>query len=300
VLVPKYLRWMVPDGVAEIWTVDLPLRRGTEWNDWLAVEISAKLKRFDEVWLSVAYSHPHPKDFAIERFTRVQPFPVDEWHERLERPTVTFIWREDRLWREQGNLGRLRRWAKRLRVKMGLRDLSLPRCEQTQQVVNLATHLFIAFPKLKFSVIGSGIPGDMPHWIEDLRTTTIDVAAEKAWCDRYALSHVVIGIHGSNMLLPSAHAGATIELMPLERWGNMIQDLLMPDQDCREALFRYRIVPLSVSVQELTFMIVSLLHSYQFMLRNFRHHLINHDLDNFKAIHRRQLLYKVSSSFGLS
>src|SRR5215213_3836622 len=38
VMVPKLLRWMVPDGVAEVWTLDIPLRKGTEWNDWLAAE----------------------------------------------------------------------------------------------------------------------------------------------------------------------------------------------------------------------------------------------------------------------
>ncbi len=37
VLVPKSFRWMVPDGVAAIWTVDLPLRRGSEWNDRLVL-----------------------------------------------------------------------------------------------------------------------------------------------------------------------------------------------------------------------------------------------------------------------
>lgn len=296
VLVPKYLRWMVPDGVAAIWTVDLPLRRGTEWNDWLAADISTRLKQFDQVWLSVAYSHPHPKDYAIERFTRVQPFPVGEWYARLETPKVTFIWREDRLWGEQGNLGRLRRWVKRLRVKIGLSGLSLSLREQTRRVVLLATHLRKAFPKLNFAVVGLGKPGDMPHWIEDLRTIAIDDTVEKAWCQRYAVSHVATGIHGSNMLLPSAHAGATVELMPSERWGNMIQDILMSNLDCRETLFRYRIVPVSVSVQELTFMIVSLLHSYKFMERDFRHRLINHDPDNFAEIHRRKLSYKVCSS----
>ncbi|MCX5823696.1 MAG: hypothetical protein NTY86_09380 [Deltaproteobacteria bacterium] len=296
VLVPKCLRWMVPDGTAAIWTVDLPLRRGTEWNDWLAAAISTRLKQFAEVWLSVAYSHPHPKDFAIERFTRVHPFPLDKWHERLEAPKVTFVWREDRLWGDQGNSGRLRRLANRMSVKIGLGGLSLPRREQTRRVVLLATRLRKAFPKLNFAVVGLGVPGDMPHWIEDLRTTTIDTAAEKAWCDRYAYSHVVIGIHGSNMLLPSAHAGATIELMPSKRWGNMIQDLLMPDLDCREALFRYRIVPVSASVKELTFMIVSLLHSYLFMERDFRHCLINHDPDNFTEIRHRRFLYQVGSS----
>jgi hypothetical protein len=296
VLVPRCLRWMVPDGVAAIWTVDLPLRRGTEWNDWLAAEISARLKQFDEVWLSVAYSHPHPMDFSIERFTRVQPFPVDEWHQRLEAPTVTFIWREDRLWGEQGNLGRLRRWTNKLRVKMRMSGLSLPRNEQTRRVVLLATHLRKAFPNVNFAVVGLGMPGDMPPWIVDLRTTTIDDTIERAWCDRYALSHVVIGIHGSNMLLPSAHAGATVELMPSERWGNMIQDLLMSELECRETLFRYNIVPVSVPVQELTFMIVSLLHSYHFVELNFRHRFTSHAPDNITEIHRRRLWYKVGSS----
>ena len=296
VLVPKCLRWMVPDGPAAIWTVDLPLKRGIEWNDWLAAEIRARFKQYDKVWLSVAYSHPHSKDYAIERFTRVAPFPVDEWHERLETPKVTFIWREDRLWGDQGKSGHLRRLANRLRIKIVLSGLSLPRREQTRRVVLLATRLREAFPKLNFAVVGLGMPDDIPqHWIEDLRTTAIDTTVEKAWCDRYAQSHVVIGIHGSNMLLPSAHAGATVELMPSERWGNMIQDLLMLDLDCRETLFRYRIVPVSVSVQELTFMIVSLHHSYHFMERDFRHRLINHDTDNFTEILRRRLLYKVGS-----
>jgi len=38
-LILKIFRRMVPDYVADIWTVDLPLKRGIEWNDWLAIEI---------------------------------------------------------------------------------------------------------------------------------------------------------------------------------------------------------------------------------------------------------------------
>ncbi|HEX8685798.1 MAG TPA: hypothetical protein VF654_04825, partial [Pyrinomonadaceae bacterium] len=51
------------------------------------------------------------------------------------------------------------------------------------------------------------------------------------------------GVHGSNMLLPSAHAGGVVELIGPERWGNLTQDILFRDtSDCREALFRYRFV----------------------------------------------------------
>ena len=271
VLVPRCLRWMVPDGVAAIWTVDLPLEHCTTWSNWLATEISARLKHFDEAWLSIAYPHPHPKDYTIARFTRVQPFSVDRWYAHLETPTFTFIWRDDRIWGKCGGLALLRRLVNKLRAKTGLSDLSWSHHEQKRQVVLLEAHLRKAFPNLNFVVVGLGKPGDMPTYIKDLRTTVIDPIVEQVWCDQYSHSHVVIGIHGSNMLLPSAHAGTTIELMPSDRWGNMIQDLLMPDLDCREALFRYRILPVSVSAQELSLIIVSLFNSYKFVEDNFKH-----------------------------
>ena len=75
------------------------------------------------------------------------------------------------------------------------------------------------------------------------RPAALDDAAERGWCERYAASHVVVGVHGSNMLLPSAHAGGVVELIGPERWGNFTQDVLFRDAgDCRETLFRYRFV----------------------------------------------------------
>ncbi|MEJ7700936.1 MAG: hypothetical protein WKF71_15005 [Pyrinomonadaceae bacterium] len=50
VLLPPFLEWLLPDGVAEAWVVDLPLRRGIEWNDWLANEIGERLESFPEVF----------------------------------------------------------------------------------------------------------------------------------------------------------------------------------------------------------------------------------------------------------
>ncbi len=52
---------------------------------------------------------------------------------------------------------------------------------------------------------------------------------------------LVIGVHGSNMLLPTAHAGSLVELIGPERWGNFTQDVLFREAgDCRETFFRYR------------------------------------------------------------
>jgi hypothetical protein len=113
-------------------------------------------------------------------------------------------------------------------------------------VSDLAETLRRELPALDFAVVG--LAGDegrgrLPEWVSDLRRASLDEDAERGWCERYAASHVVVGVHGSNMLLPSAHAGGGVELIGPERWGNFTQDILFRDaDDCRETLFRYRFV----------------------------------------------------------
>lgn len=240
VMLPPFLEWMLPDGVAEAWIVGLPLRRGTEWNDWLAGEIGKRLESFSEIYLSVAFSHPRSEDFDIERFTRVAPFPLENFGKHQDKPVVTFIWREDRLW-ESANQPKPSRFDK-LRGRFGN---SLKRInEQTGKVVKFAETLRGEFPLLDFAVAGIGEAGGLPDWISDLRLTKLDAEAERAWCGRYAESHLVVGVHGSNMLLPSAHAGGVIELIGEDRWGNFLQDILFRHSDSpREMFFRYRFVP---------------------------------------------------------
>jgi DNA-directed RNA polymerase subunit RPC12/RpoP len=243
VIVPSFLKWMTPDGVAQVWSVGLPLRRGTEWNDWLAREIRRRVEAFDRLSLSHALSHPRPDEFDIERFTRVKPFPLDEWDARLVRPSVTFIWRDDRPWRSTTDASQPTR---RERLKQLIASRPRPSMEQSRLVSELAEALRRDMPALDFAVAGPAENegrGGLPEWISDLRRDALDEAAERAWCERYAASHVVVGVHGSNMLLPSAHAGGVVELIGPERWGNFTQDILFRDAaDCRETLFRYRFV----------------------------------------------------------
>lgn len=243
VMVPSMLAWMVPDGAAQVWSVGLPLRRGTEWNDWLAREVRRRVEAFGAASLSHALSHPRPDEFDIERFTRVKPFPLEEWDARLSRPTVTFIWRDDRPWRGAVNTTQSNRLG-----RLGQLITSRPRPgdEQQERVSELAETLRRDLPALDFAVAGlvnNEERGGLPEWVEDLRRTTLDYDAERAWCKRYAASHLIVGVHGSNMLLPSAHAGGIVELIGPERWGNFTQDVLFRDtSDCRETLFRYRFV----------------------------------------------------------
>jgi hypothetical protein len=80
------------------------------------------------------------------------------------------------------------------------------------------------------------------------------------------------------MLLPSAHAGATVELVPPDRWGNVLQDLVVPadDADARAALFRRRLLPLSSSPEEVAHIVACLMRldtgMRRLMTREFTQH----------------------------
>lgn len=244
VLVPRYLRWMVPEGAAAVWTVDLPLRRGAEWNDWLAGEIRRRIEPLEECGLSFALSHPHPEDFRIERFTGVEPFPLERWAETSARPVVTYVWRLDRGWSPSPGRSLAARIGRGLRRAAGLPPVPN---RTPENVVALGEALRRLFPNVDFAVAGPGEGGALPEWITDLRSTTLDDDTERAWCERYARSHVVVGVHGSHMLLPTGHAGAMIQMVPENpwdnRWGNLVQDVLVRGDDVRDVLFRYHFLP---------------------------------------------------------
>jgi hypothetical protein len=123
--------------------------------------------------------------------------------------------------------------------------------QQTRQVVRFAECLRGEFPLLDFAVAGLGEANGLPDWISDLRLTKLDAKNERAWCERYAKSHIVAGVHGSNMVLPSAHAGGVIELIGEDRAGNFLQDILFRRSDAREMFFRYRFVPPSTAPEDL-------------------------------------------------
>jgi hypothetical protein len=274
VLVPRFLRWMVPDGAAAIWTIDWPLRRGTEWNDWLAAELHRRISVLSECRLSIGFSHPYPGDYDIERFTRVRPFQVDQWSTSSTRPTVTFVWREDRVWRNLRRYERSQGVNEWLKGKLGLTQDPLD--EQKERVVALARTLQETFPQVDFAVVGMGQPGGLPGWIADLRTLETTDRVERAWCERYAQTHVVIGVHGSNMLLPSAHAGAMIELVPGQRWSNLVQDVLPTALDVREAMCRYRFLPLDSSPTTVAEVTTSLFRYVPYALLNFKRGWVDH------------------------
>lgn len=221
IMVTPALRWLVPDGVAEVWVLDVDAAQARGWSDWLANQVADRFGAFEELSLSLAVPHPDPSDYALERFTRVEPRETGS--AVGEPPVVTFAWRSDRKWRPLAAGGSERRaiegLVRRLKRRLG---------------------------EVDFALCGVGEPGGIGG-VRDLRSDTVSSDLELEWCRRYAASDVVLGIHGSNMLLPSGHAPAAIELVPDGRLGNVAQSLLPRADDLRDALFRYRLLPASSS-----------------------------------------------------
>jgi len=235
VIVPKFLRWMVPDGVAEIWTVAISLKNGRDYYPSFAEFVEEETKRFEQIYVSEAYSHP--SQFDITRFTRVPKHNFEE-----EEIQITFIWREDRLL-----VNRLL-----FRVLRKLNLLSMGLAVQNWKVRRLLEGIRSRIPSAKFAVAGLGTKTQFPEWIEDYRVEMFNEKIEQEICQVYADSRLVIGLHGSNMLLPSGHAGLTMDLID-ERWGNFAQDIIYQESNPRMAAFRYRFLPYQTNTDTLAF-----------------------------------------------
>lgn len=233
VIVQKFLRWMVPEGVAEVWTVPVSLKNGQCYYPSFGDFVSKQLERFEEVYVSEAYSHP--SQFDISKFTGVPKHDFEK-----EEYKITFVWREDRLW--CNNL--LVKFCRKINL------LQIPLSIQNRNVQRLFKQMRKLLPSAKFAVAGLGKSTSFPEWVEDFRVDKFDQKTEREMCEVYSESRLVIGIHGSNMLLPSGHAGMTIDMID-ERWGNFAQDILYQETDPRLSSFRYRYLPLATSLNNL-------------------------------------------------
>src|ERR1700676_1104560 len=51
ILVQKHLYWLVPDGAAQVWVVDIPFSKAVNWFDKLDVQIKSLLKNVQDVFI---------------------------------------------------------------------------------------------------------------------------------------------------------------------------------------------------------------------------------------------------------
>lgn len=246
VIVPKFLRWMVPECVAEVWVVDVPLKKSQQFYSSFHAFVAKELERFERVDVSEAYSHP--RYFNISDYTKVSKHDFDK-----PALKVTFVWREDRIW--------LDRWLFKALRRSHLWGLGL--WLQNRKVQALLAQVKKDMPAATLCVAGFGATTTFPAWIEDQRVTAFDANTERHLCQVYADSRVIVGIHGSNMLLPSGHAGMTIDLLPKKRLGNFAQDILYQEEDPRMAAFRYRYIADDIEPVALSYVIANMVSKYE-------------------------------------
>jgi hypothetical protein len=263
VIVQPMLRWLIPvNDVDEIWTVKLGFKDFLSYYSDLTEKINAQLPRFSTVYLSKGHILPTNQNIRIERFTGFKPF---DFKSRPAVPRITFIWREDpdRLWIRNIYLLKI---FKKLGLSKALLPIQYTRVRLLFKILrgNLGSGY-------KISLAGLGRSFSFPGSIDDMRIEAFNEENEKLLCRIYSESEIVIGVHGSSMLLPSAHAGMAISMMPSKRWGNYGEDILFVEEDNRLALFQRRIIPLNLSVFEISDIAYEMLTGREYFIKKVVH-----------------------------
>jgi hypothetical protein len=265
VIIPKLLAWLVPAGAITI-EVDLPLNRGLEWVRGLDATVDDVLRPSRTVRISPAISQPDVtnRDLAMLGVDLTPSQSHDRSDEALQ---VGFVLRNDRLWTGPPSLAL--RFARRLLPKRLVQGLLLRR--QHRNYAEVARRVRERHPSARFLALGIGHRGGLPAYVEDLRTP--DLMREELEClEAYRHCRVVVGVTGSNMLLPSLLGGAVVELLSAFQLHNVGEDLIIPREsspDPKLALFRYRILPEESSPATVAATVLSVINDADFKRRNF-------------------------------
>ncbi len=279
VLVPSLLRWLVPSGVVMI-EVDMPLGTpGTDWIERLDATVDQVLAPAATVQISPAVSQPSLSLQDLSRLGR-DLTPASNMQNDNAPPQIGFALRSDlqhdaygdRLW-----LGPRAFWLRLARHLPNALSQNLLLRRQHRNYSRLADTIRAHHPDARFVAFGIGDPHGLPDYIDDLRTAE-PVHEESPWLDEYRRCHVVAGVHGATLNLPSLLAGAVVNLIRPNQLPNFAQDLLIPQSespDPKTTLFRYRIIPEESSPQTVAAITLSIIDDANW----FHHNMI----DNLKT-----------------
>lgn len=273
-IIPKMFEWLVPKGCAEVWIVDLKLSDFVYSHEAIQEFIRHELKRFSEVYLSRAYSHPDFQTIPIERLTNVKPFDLTNF--KINPPTVTFVLREDRWWFSSP----FDYWFYRICRKLKILHWASDRLshQQNRLVKRTIVEIRKRLPTTNFHIVGLGRTGRFVGYGSDERKWKITERIEKDWCKTYAKSHVIVGIHGSNMLLPTALSAGCVEILPEDRFGNMVQDISVRYNN-RLQLFFYRFADQFSSPVSVAKKVSSIIEDYEGYNANMCHNIYTSEME---------------------
>jgi len=279
-IIPKIFEWLLPEGISEAWIVDIGLKETQ--NRFIQLEdfVKKEFERFDKIYLSLAFSHPDPSKIDIERFTKIKRFDLDKFLEK--KINITFITREDRLWFNSKFELFIYKILRKLKLIIYFNKYFV--YFQNELISKTCKQIINELPSVNFNVVGLGRGDKFKKYINDYRERNISKEVEIKWCKIYSKSHIVIGIHGSNMLLPTALAAGFIEILPKNRYGNIIQDIFLPYKK-RELFYLGRFAREFATPDEIASQAISIIKHFVGFNKNmndkYLRHKIYHDVSRF-------------------
>ncbi len=262
-IVPKQLAWLVPAHVRVI-EVDVSLPQADGWLRGLDDAVEEVLRGYHAISISPAVSQPRITEDDL-RALRPELSPGHFWQGHATTQ-VCLVTRDDRLWFGNRNVALS---AARRALPSKTWD-AVSRVRQQRNFAALARILHRRRPDTRIVAAGLGDSGGLPSFVDDLRVAAPTDDDELRWLAEYAKSRVVVSVHGSNMLLPSALAGATVDLLPARKLPDLAEDLIVPEgaADPKLYLFRYRIIPEATSPRTVAEVVLSLFDDASFHYRN--------------------------------
>ncbi|XOA42574.1 MAG: hypothetical protein ACKKMO_02065 [Candidatus Nealsonbacteria bacterium] len=225
-MIPYQLQHLIPEGVSEILEFYLPFNRYKEWFNVIDEKIHKIVKRKSGCYLALSQASYNPESYDLSKFTLLnKKEPQDNKNYKL----IVFLYREDqRIWGET-------HW------------------HQKRNIEKLFKYLKKYYKNLRFVLIGLGKNKKFQKEIIDLREEKFDLSLEKKWIEEYKKADCLLGVHGSNMNLPSLLAKNMISLIPEYKYQHVFEDIrLNPNISCSENLYRYRILYGNYSLSDIS------------------------------------------------
>ncbi|MBO0951796.1 hypothetical protein [Fibrella forsythiae] len=269
-VVPRSLAWLVPGYVAETWVVDQPLSSLDRAVPGFDAFVKQQLTRFGTVWFSHAHIHFDHRTTRFSDFTRTPKFDLAQFDQGEVR-YVTFVLREDRLWLRYGWERLLYRICQRSGLLLSMRSLWVH--WQVRRYRQLAHVLRQTYPAIELSVTGltSSNASGFGDLADDLRLPApLSAGQERTWCDQYARSHVVVGMHGSGMLLPTSLAAGFVNLLPPDKLPHYAEDILLAHDNPIHQTLLGRFLPTDASPRQVAVLIASILTEFPVWLAEVR------------------------------
>ena len=261
VVIPANCLWMVPDFVAEVWSVEVPLNqlqaRVPGLNEMINQRFSGQLL------IPQQSSHPDHGNIDLQAFFKTTKFDLKEFS--TSPIQITLVWREDRLWLPIV-MNPIWRLFTKYKWKKGLKGLARL---QAVRYTRLAATIKKKLPEAHITVVGLGTTASIKN-TEDLRSNKPDKNMELAWCDLYARSQVAIGIHGFSMQIPTALSAGFINLLPSFKIPFMGEDIMM-DHPARLQTYLGRHLDARVSSKQVAEQVVNMYQGFDSLYHNTYH-----------------------------